>query len=168
MSTLAPLPPAAQDRDLPAGDALLEVCDLTVDYLTPRGPARAVDNVSFSIAPGEIFGLAGESGCGKTTVAFAITRLIKPPGLISGGRIRFRGRDVLAFGAEELRAFRWSKVSIVFQSALNALNPVIPIGAQIADAILAHQRVSKAQAAERAVELLTMVGIDPRRRKGYP
>src|SRR5437763_7372665 len=112
----------------PAGapaEPLLDVRDLTVDYITTRGAARAVDHVSFSIAPGEVFGLAGESGCGKSTVAFAITRLIKPPGVISGGQVLFKGSNVLSLGPEELRAFRWDKISIVFQSALNSLNPVI-------------------------------------------
>ncbi len=168
MSRPVSSPVPALGGEPPSGGALLDVRNLTVDYLTARGPARAVDNVSFAIAPGEVFGLAGESGCGKSTVAFAITRLIKPPGVIRGGPVLFRGRDILSLDDAELRAFRWSKVSIVFQSALNALNPVITIGAQIEDAILAHERVSKRQAAARAAELMTMVGIDTRRLKSYP
>src|SRR5437763_3456233 len=98
----------------PAGapaEPLLDVRDLTVDYLTPRGPARAVDRVSFSIAPGEVFGLAGESGCGKSTAAHAVLRLIKPPGRISGGQVLFDGQDILAMSNRELHAFRWRHAS---------------------------------------------------------
>ncbi len=167
MSATVPVPPVASSKRA-GSDALLDVRNLTVDYLTPRGPARAVDDVSFSIAPGEVFGLAGESGCGKSTVAFAITRLIKPPGVISGGQILFRGDDVLALKNKELRAFRWNKISIVFQSALNSLNPVITIGAQIQDALLAHERMTARQANERAADLMKLVGIDPRRLKSFP
>ncbi len=149
-------------------DALLAVEGLTVDYLTPRGPARAVDNVSFAVAPGEVFGLAGESGCGKSTIAHAIMRLIKPPGEISGGRIMFQGRDVMAMSAHELQSFRWQQVSIVFQSAMNSLNPVINLGAQLSDAILAHQKMSKRDALERAADLFKLVGIESRRLKSFP
>ncbi len=151
-----------------ADNTLLEVRDLTIDYLTPRGAARAGDNVSFSIARGEVFGLAGESGCGKTTIAHAVMRLIKPPGQITGGQMLFRGCDILAMPAAELQDFRWRRVSIVFQSAMNALNPVISLGAQLSDALLAHQRMSKQQAWERAAELFTLVGIESRRLKSFP
>jgi peptide/nickel transport system ATP-binding protein len=98
----------------PASGPLLDVRDLTVDYLTPRGPARAVDRVSFSVAPGEVFGLAGESGCGKSTVAHAIMRLIKTPGQISGRTLLFQGQDIMAMPRPELQRFRWQKISIVF------------------------------------------------------
>jgi peptide/nickel transport system ATP-binding protein len=151
-----------------ADATLLEVRDLTIDYLTPRGPARAVDHVSFTIARGEVFGLAGESGCGKTTIAHAVMRLIKPPGQITGGHMLFRGRDILALPAAELQDFRWRRVSIVFQSAMNALNPVLSLGVQLSDAMLAHQRMSKQQAWERAAELFTLVGIESRRLKSFP
>ncbi len=159
----APEPGPAEARS-----PLLEVRNLTVDYLTPRGPARAVDGVSFTIAPGEVFGLAGESGCGKSTIAHALLRLIKPPGQISGGQVLFQGTDVLALSPRGLQHFRWQRASIVFQSAMNALNPVISLGAQIADAIQAHERVSTRQAMERAAELFTLVGIEPRRLQSFP
>jgi len=168
MSTLAPVPPLGVSRERPEGQALLEIRDLVVDFITPRGPARAVDHVSLSIAPGEVFGLAGESGCGKSTIAFSIMRLIKPPGVISGGQIIFKGQDVLALNTEGLRKFRWDRVSIVFQSALNSLNPVITMGEQIIDAILAHERMSRHQAMERAAEMMKLVGIDSRRLKSFP
>ena len=141
---------AAGPEDAPRASpsAMLEVRDLTVDYLTPRGVARAVDRVSFTIAPGEILGLAGESGCGKSTAAHAIMRLILPPGQISGGEIRFRGVDVRAMSERRLRDFRWREVSIVFQSAMNALNPVLNIGAQLVDAIRDHWHAMAAPARE--------------------
>jgi len=148
-------------------DVLLDIRDLTIDYMTPRGPARAVDGVSLSVARGEVLGLAGESGCGKSTIAHAIMRLIKPPGRISGGQIVFDGRDVLAMTPAQVRDFRWRQVAIVFQNAMSALNPVISIGEQITDAIRAHERVSKRQALERGAELLNVVGIDSRHLRSF-
>ena len=112
---------------------LLEVQDLSVEYVTEARTVRAVDRVSFSIAEREVFGLAGESGCGKSTIANAILRLLRDPALISGGSIRFAGTDVLALTPEELREFRWRQVAMVFQSAMNSLNPVMSVGDQIAD-----------------------------------
>lgn len=150
----------------PSG-ALLDVRGLTVEYLTPHGPARAVDRVSFSIAPGEVFGLAGESGCGKSTAAHAIMRLIRPPGYITGGEVFFGGRDVLHLSERQLREFRWRDVSIVFQSAMNALNPVTTIGSQITDAILAHGTMPRTRAWKRAEELFDLVGIEAKRLSSY-
>ena len=147
---------------------LLAVRNLRVEYLTPRGAVRAVDDVSFELRRGEVFGLAGESGCGKSTIAHAITRLLKPPAHIAAGQILFAGQDVLAMDHEALRRFRWSKVSIVFQSAMNALNPVTTIGAQIADTITAHTRMSKRDALARGAELLQIVGIERSRLKSFP
>jgi peptide/nickel transport system ATP-binding protein len=147
---------------------LLDVRDLVVDYLTDRGPARAVDRVSFSIAPGEILGLAGESGCGKSTAAHAVMRLIRPPGRITSGAIRFDGQDVMGMSERQLLDFRWRRVSIVFQSAMNALNPVLNIGTQIVDSIGAHDKMSRSQAWDRAAELFDLVGIDRRRLASFP
>ncbi|MGH2344116.1 MAG: ABC transporter ATP-binding protein, partial [Chloroflexota bacterium] len=167
MSAVAPSAPWRSGEN-PAAETLLEVRDLMVDFITPRGPAVAVDGVSFSIRPGEVFGLAGESGCGKSTVAHAIMRLIKAPGRISGGKVLFRGQDISALPTKQLQQFRWLKASIVFQSAMNALNPVMNMGDQIADTIQAHERVSKGQALERAAEMFKLVGIEARRIRSFP
>ncbi len=139
-----------------------------MQYATLRGPVRAVDGVSFDIGEGEVVGLAGESGSGKSTVALALIRVLHPPAMIKGGEVRFRGRDVLAMSDRELEQFRWRDVSMVFQSAMNSLNPVMTIGDQIVDAIRAHERVSERQARERAAELLRIVGIEASRIDSYP
>ena len=147
---------------------LLEVDDLSVEYVTEARTVRAVDRVSFSIAEREVFGLAGESGCGKSTIANAILRLLRDPALISGGSIRFAGTDVLGLSADELRAFRWRQVAMVFQSAMNSLNPVMTIGDQIADIFTTHDGASKKTALARAGELLDLVGIPRERLRAYP
>ena len=146
---------------------LLEVQDLVVDYLTPSRVIRAVDNVSFDVEQGEIVGLAGESGCGKSTTAHAILRLLRPPAEITAGRVIFDGTDLLAIDQRRLQDFRWRNVSIVFQSAMNALNPVITVGDQFLDMFHAHAKISNKQALEKSAELLRLVGIDPSRLKCY-
>jgi peptide/nickel transport system ATP-binding protein len=147
---------------------LLEVDDLSVEYVTESRTVRAVDRVTFSIAEREVFGLAGESGCGKSTIANAVLRLLRDPAVISGGSIRFAGTDVLALNAEALRDFRWRQVAMVFQSAMNSLNPVMTIGDQIADIFTTHEGVSKKAAMGRAGELLDLVGIPRDRLRSYP
>ncbi|MDN3494914.1 ABC transporter ATP-binding protein [Planococcus sp. APC 4015] len=147
---------------------LLEIDDLSVEYVTEARTVRAVDRVSFSIAEREVFGLAGESGCGKSTIANAILRLLRDPAVIAGGSIRFAGTDVLALSASELREFRWRQVAMVFQSAMNSLNPVLTIGAQIADIFTTHEGMSKKAAISRAGELLDLVGIPRDRLRSYP
>ncbi len=149
-------------------EPLLELRDLYVEYLTPRGAVGAVDGVSFAIAPGEVFGLAGESGCGKSTIAHSILRVLRPPAVITGGQILFRGQDVLEMDADALQSFRWRDVSMVFQSALNALNPVTRVKDQIADVIVHHERIAKSAAYERAATLLETVGIERSRMNAYP
>jgi peptide/nickel transport system ATP-binding protein len=153
---------------LHSASALLDVRDLRVQYLTPRGPVRAVDGVSFAIKPGEVFGLAGESGSGKSTIAHAILRLLHPPALITGGQVLFNGEDILDMDDKELERFRWREISIVFQSAMNSLNPVMTIGDQIIDVIDAHLQLARSEAQERAAFLLDLVGIDPKRLAAYP
>ena len=147
---------------------LLEVKDLRVEYLTPGRPVCAVDGVSFSIARGEVLGLAGESGSGKSTVAQAILRLLQPPAVITGGEVRFGDDDVLAMDEAALRDFRWRKISLVFQSAMNVLNPVLTIGEQLTDVIEAHDRPRRGEARERAAGLLDLVGIGSARLGSYP
>ncbi|WP_257446166.1 ABC transporter ATP-binding protein [Archangium lipolyticum] len=142
--------------------------DLRVEYLTPTGPVCAVDGVSFDIGRGEVLGLAGESGSGKSTVAQALLRILRPPAVITGGQVLFEGEDVLAMSEARLRELRWRKVSLVFQSAMNSLNPILTIGDQIVDAIQAHQPVKRAEAVDRAVSLLKLVGIDSSRLTSYP
>jgi len=148
-------------------DALLQIKNLCVDYITDSGTARAVNDVSFDIAAGETIGLAGESGCGKSTLAFAIANLHSAPALISEGSILFGGSDVLSMPDEDLRKFRWAEVSMVFQSAMNALNPVITIGDQLIDVVLAHNSVTYEEAYGRAESSLEQVGIHASRMKSY-
>lgn len=149
-------------------DPLLVVEDLRVEY---TGEARSVvgaDGVSLTIGRREVLGLAGESGCGKSTTANAIMRLLKPPAEITCGTIRFDGRDVLAMPPEELRRFRWRDVAMVFQSAMNALNPVMTVGDQIVDVLTTHEGLSVRDARDRAAELLSVVGIPSDRLKSFP
>ena len=144
--------------------ALLELRGLTVDY----GSARAVDGVDLAIREGEILGLAGESGCGKTTVANAVMQILRPPGRIAAGSVVFRGENLVGKNDEEMRRFRWRNVSMVFQSAMNALNPVMRVGDQFVDAVRAHERVDRKRALAQAEELLELVGIDRSRVRAYP
>lgn len=148
-------------------DPLLTVEGLCIDYVTARGWLRAVDDVSFSLRPGEIMGLAGESGSGKSTIIQALLRVLGPPGVITGGEVHFDGKDVLALDKHGLRSLRWCDISLVCQSAMNALNPVITIGEQLGDAIEAHEGVSPKAALARAGELLGLVGIEPERVHAY-
>lgn len=149
-------------------EPILSVRDLCVDYATPNGLSRAVKNVTFDISAGEVLGLAGESGSGKSTVAFAIARLHRPPAFITGGSITLAGTDVLALNDKQLRAWRWRDLSVVLQSAMNALNPVLRVSAQFADMFKAHGIKDKADIRARTAELLQMVGIKPDRMDDYP
>ena len=166
VQSAAPAP--RRSSSTPTSGPLLDVRDLRVEYLSDRGPVCAVDGVSMAIERGEVFGLAGESGSGKSTIAHAIMRVLHPPAVITGGQILFRDRDVLEMDDAELERFRWRDVSMVFQSAMNALNPVMTIGDQIVDAIQAHERASAREARERAADLLDVVGIERRRIDAYP
>ena len=152
-----------------AGAPILSVRDLAIEFDAQSGPLRAVDGVSFDLRRGETLGLVGESGCGKTTTVLGILRLLPPGGRIVGGSVWFDGEDLLSLGGGALRAFRWTRLSLVFQGAMNALNPVHRVGDQIAEAIRLHSpESSKAEANRRAGELLERVGISRRRAGEYP
>jgi peptide/nickel transport system ATP-binding protein len=161
-------PMAAAAGSVPKGEALVELRGLTVDYGVGERHVRAVDGIDLTIHAGEVVGLAGESGCGKTTVANAVMQILRPPAYVAGGSILFRGDDLVGRKREQLRRYRWQNVSMVFQSAMNALNPVMRVGDQFIDMMRAHQRVSKRTALARAEELLEVVGIDRRRVRAYP
>ncbi|MGH2934263.1 MAG: ABC transporter ATP-binding protein [Gaiellaceae bacterium] len=147
-----------------ATKTLLEVRGLVVEY----GRVRAVDGVDLDIREGEIVGLAGESGCGKSTVANAVMQILRPPAHIVDGSIRFKGDELSRHSTEELRRFRWRNVSMVFQSAMNALNPVMRVGDQFVDMMQAHERISRRRALVRAGALLERVGLDRRQVRSYP
>jgi peptide/nickel transport system ATP-binding protein len=151
-----------------ATGAVLEVRDLTVEYVMERGTVLAVDRVSFSLDPGEFIGIVGESGCGKSTLLFAVAQLLSPPAAITSGSVTFKGQSMVGLTEKELSAVRWKNLSVVMQSAMNALNPVKSIGAQFKDAMQAHGVVSKAEIADRSAEVLRMVGIDQVHLKSYP
>ncbi len=141
---------------------ILEVDDLHVHFPTPRGPVKAVDGVSFTLQPGERLGLIGESGSGKSTIALAVMRLIKPPGQIVDGRILLDGTNLLDLSEEEMRRRRLSQIALVTQGAMNSLNPVIRIRPQLIDGLQAHGlRLSKQGAEARLAELLRSVELEP-------
>ena len=152
----------------PAGEPLIELRNLVVEYVLPDRRVRAVDDVSLSINPGEIVGLAGESGCGKSTTANAIMRILRPPAEITSGSVLFQGEDMASLKREELRRFRWRHISLVFQSAMDVLNPVMRVGDQFVDMLQAHEQVKKSEALARAGDLLELVGIDRARVRAYP
>ncbi len=153
---------------------VLAIEDFSVIYRTGGGDVRAVERVSLALHPGEVMGLAGESGSGKSTLAYGACRLLRPPALITGGQVRYQGRraaqpvQLLQMGAEDLRRLRWREVAIVFQSAMNALNPVLNVRDQLLDGITAHVKTSRGEAADRAATLLDLVGIPRARLRSYP
>jgi peptide/nickel transport system ATP-binding protein len=167
------------------GAPLLDIKHLSVDYHAENGTVHALTDVSLTLERGRILGLAGESGSGKSTLGYAITRLLKPPAEITNGAALYYPRatrqnvqngspseqpmDILTLSAAQLRALRWKELAIVFQSAMNALNPVLDIGVQITDVLRAHRPgMSRNERTARAVELLRMVGISPDRLRSYP
>ena len=150
-------------------DLALKVEGLKVYYWTDRGPVKAVDGIDLEIKKGERFGIVGESGCGKSTTATTLLRLIKPPGAVEQGRILLDGDDLLQLDDEQMRSVRWSRISLIPQGSMNSLNPVIKIGSQIMDAVAAHGGSgSSAESKSRIVELLGMVGLPARVYNMYP
>ena len=152
-----------------AGPDLLQVRDLRVYYHTPRGAAKAVDGVSFSLGPGERLGLVGESGSGKSTIALSLMRLIKPPGVIEGGEILLEGADLLTKTEEQMRQLRLAGVAMIAQGAMNSLNPVKRVREQLLDGLADHgQALAKGAATERIGALLQSVGLKPEVARMFP
>jgi peptide/nickel transport system ATP-binding protein len=149
---------------------LLEVDDLKTHFFTRDGIVRAVDGVSFSIRPGETLALVGESGCGKSVTSLSIMRLIASPGRIVSGAVRFQGRDLAGLSEPEMRKVRGNEISMIFQEPMTSLNPVLTIGRQVAETLVLHRGMGRAEATERAIEMLHLVNIpEPARRAGeYP
>ena len=152
---------------------LLSIRHLTTEFTLQKPGAReqvgrALEDVSFDVLPGQTVGLVGESGCGKTTTLMAAMRLLPSNGRITGGRILYRGTDLLSLTEKEMRNYRWKEIAIIFQGAMNALNPVMRIGDQIGEAILLHNLMERDAAEARVLELLEMVGIPRERRDQYP
>ncbi len=149
---------------------LLEVQDLSMAFPGDGRDARAVDGVGFTLDRGQVLGLVGESGCGKSMTALCLMRLVPEPGRIVGGRVVFEGRDLLSLPEYEMRAVRGAQVSMVFQEPMSALNPVLTVGDQVAESLLIHRRIGRRAAWDRAVALLGEVGIpEPERRaRSYP
>ncbi len=148
--------------------ALLGVHELSVVYQTQHGAVRAVEDVSLEIGEREAFGLVGESGCGKTTLALALLGLLPRNGHIRSGAILFQGLDLASAPPDAMRRIRWKGIAMVFQAAMNSLNPVQRVGDQIVEAIRAHEVVSRDEARQRVVELFQLVGLDPERARAYP
>jgi len=147
---------------------LLEVDGLRTYFKTQEGTLKAVDGISFDLDRGQAMGLAGESGCGKTTAALSIMKLLPANGFIAGGSINFMGQDMSKVTGDKLRAIRWRDISIIFQGAMNALNPVKRVGDQIVEPILLHEKVDEEVAVKRVKELFELVGINPNRIREYP
>ena len=149
--------------------ALLEVKNLKTYFYTTRGIVKAVDNVNFTLEKGEVMGLAGESGCGKSTLAYSIIRIIPPPGRIAGGQVIFDGTDLTKLPEEELnKKYRWQRISMVFQGAMNALNPVYTVGYQLSEPLVYHKGMDKREAIEYSKKYLELVGLEPNLVKRYP
>ena len=150
--------------------ALLDVQNLTVTFTGEQSTVTAVDDVSFQVAAGETLGVVGESGSGKSVTAFAIMRLLQAPGKVTGGRVLFDGRDLLTLSEREMRAVRGGRISLIFQEPMTALNPVMRVGDQIAEALTVHGKASRGEARRQAVELVDAVRIPDaaRRVRDYP
>jgi peptide/nickel transport system ATP-binding protein len=146
----------------------LRVEHLSAEYATSTGVVRAVHDVSFEVERGEILGLIGESGCGKSTIGKALLNNLEPPGRIAEGKVWVGDTDLLSLSGSALRRVRWDRIAMVPQSAMHSLNPVYRVGEQIAEALLLHTRCSQKAAQDRAKQLLKMVGVEPGRARDYP
>jgi oligopeptide/dipeptide ABC transporter ATP-binding protein len=158
----------------PQGGVVLEISDLSVVYRTPAGDVQAVNRVSLDLHAGEVVGLVGESGSGKSTLAYGACRLLRAPALITGGSVRYHGQrmarpaDILELTTDQLTGLRWREIAIVFQSAMNALNPVLNVRDQMLDVIHAHLQLTRAEATDKVGSLLDLVGIPRSRLRSYP
>lgn len=139
---------------------LLQVHDLHVTFPTPAGDLHAVNGISYSVQHGQIMGIVGESGSGKSAAAYAVMRLVQNPGKIAGGRIFYEDLDILAMSQKELTSFRGRSIGMIFQDAMKCLDPVFTIGFQLMETIRAHEKISKAEARRRSIEVLTAVGMN--------
>ncbi len=148
-------------------DNLLEVQNLKTFFFTEDGVVKAVDGVDFSVKPGEVLGLVGESGCGKSVTSLSIMRLISAPGKVVDGKIFFDGRELLSLSEAEMVDMRGNRISMIFQQPQSSLNPVFKVGDQVAEVLRIHQHLDKKQAWERAVELLKLVGIPDSENKAH-
>jgi peptide/nickel transport system ATP-binding protein len=149
--------------------SLLDVENLRTYYFTKRGPVKAVDGFDFQVREGQAMGLAGESGCGKTTVALSIMKILPSRGKITDGKILLKDLDIARISEKQMRKIRWKRISLVFQGAMNALDPLYSLGDQIVEAILTHEsKLKRKEAASRAEELLELVGMERKRIKSYP
>jgi peptide/nickel transport system ATP-binding protein len=151
-----------------ASERILEVRGLSVAYNSDGGPIVAVDDLDLELSSREFLAIVGESGCGKSTLLFAIAQLLSPPAEIVGGEVLFRGRNMVSLGKGELRSIRWRELSVVMQSAMNALNPVMTVATQMRDACRAHSDMSDAEIEARSREVLRLVSIDPVHLHSYP
>ena len=149
---------------------VLEVNNLHTSFFTDVGEVKAVNGVSFSLEPGKTLGIVGESGSGKSVTAYSIMQILAQTGRITEGEVKYKGQDITKFSEKEMQSFRGSKCSIIFQDPMTSLNPVFTVGYQLEEAIMLHTNKTKAEAKERAIELLTLVGVnDPQKRlKQYP
>ena len=147
---------------------VLEVNNLSVHYFTPRGAVIAANQVNLSVKQGEIVGLVGESGCGKTTVAMSILQMVSSPGRIVGGEVKIDGQNIVNLPERELRKIRWRKLALIPQGAMNSLNPVIKIREQMEDGILAHERIGRVALCEKVHKLLNDVGLPERVYNMFP
>jgi len=168
----SPTQPGARGRL--ASEPVLSIRDLSIAYRTVAGDVRAVDQVSLDLHASEVVGLVGESGSGKSTLAYGATRLLRAPAVITGGSVQYQGRrmdnptDLLELSADQLTSLRWREIAIVFQSAMNSLNPMLNIRDQLTDVMRAHLQVSRQEANDRAAGLLDLVGIPRARLRAYP
>jgi peptide/nickel transport system ATP-binding protein len=154
--------------EIPVEQPVLKVSGLKVYYHISQGIVKAVDNIDFTVGCGEFVGLSGESGCGKTTTAMALLQILPKEGVVESGQAIVGNTDILTLGKKDIEAFRWKGISMVFQGAMNSLNPVHRVIDQMVDAILIHEKISKEEAREIALELIVSVGIEKSRATAYP